>query len=513
MNQRKWFIKQGVILTIISCSIAVFSFVKEAVFANFFGASSVADAYTIAIQIPEILFAVVWNAINVVVIPLYTEKYCNEGKSKASAFISGLITLFALGAFFLLILGELFTDEIVFLFSPGLADTSHNLAVSLMKCVLPMLFFEGIIRISSGVLNVHKEFVVPKVLSCVRNIGIIVFLFLFTSRFGIFAAAYGLLSGIFIECLITLLFTAKYERYRIHLNINDPTLRKAGKMAVPVIFGVGASEINQIADKIIASFLDSGSIASLNYSSKLSSIIETVFLGNIITLMYPTYSRLIALKKFDELAKAYTETIKTTILLSMPIAFGGLFLCNEIVTLAFKRGAFDETSVVIVGELFACYLFGSMLNTIRLIGVKLFTAFCDTKTPMMNSMFGSMLNIALNMILSRFLGVVGLALATTISTGAVGMILLRQAKEKAVQIEYGTTGILAVKTLSAALVMCFVLYVIKMLLVYNAGIGTLIFMIIAVPAGAGVYGMMLYLLKVSEIRQLLHMAKNKAGNK
>ena len=149
MSRGRWFVKQGLILTIISFLMAGLSFVKEAVFANYFGSSEMADAFTVAIQIPEILFSIVWNAINVIVIPLYTEKYCNEGKQNATAFISNLITLFSAGAIILLIFGEIFTDYIVFFFSPGLNNETHDLAVSLMRCIFPILFFEGIIRISS----------------------------------------------------------------------------------------------------------------------------------------------------------------------------------------------------------------------------------------------------------------------------------------------------------------------------------------------------------------------------
>lgn len=394
-----------------------------------------------------------------------------------------------------------------FFFSPGLNNETHDLAVSLMRCIFPILFFEGIIRISNGVLNVHKKFIIPKLLNSIRNVGIIVFLVLFTKRFGIFAAAYGFLSGIVAECISFLLFTSKFEKYNLRINIKDPALHKAGKMTVPVIWGIGASEINQIADKIVASFLDSGSIVNLNYASKLSSIIETIFLSNIVTLMYPTYSRLIATGKEKELAKTYTETINITCILGIPIVFGGLFLSREIVTLAFQRGAFDENTAILVGKIFACYLLGSMFSTIRLIGVKLFTAFCDTKTPMINSIIGSFLNIILNIFLSHFLGAPGLALATTISTGVVGFLLLKKAKERVKAIEYETTKILLVKSSLAALVMCFVLYFLKVLLLNSHRIGILTFTIITVIGCMGVYFLMLCLLKVSEVKQVLNMIK------
>ena len=136
-----------------------------------------------------------------------------------------------------------------------------------------MLIFEGVIRVATGVLNVHKQFVVPKILTTVRNIGVIVFLIAFSSRFGVFAAAFGFLCGIAIECVLCYLTMLKNERFSLYVNFKDPFLIKAGRMAVPLIIGIGINELNQIADKIIASFLIAGSISSLNYASKLSSII------------------------------------------------------------------------------------------------------------------------------------------------------------------------------------------------------------------------------------------------
>ncbi|MEY8390534.1 murein biosynthesis integral membrane protein MurJ [Lachnospiraceae bacterium] len=513
MNQGKWFIKQGIILSLLSIAVAIFSFVKEAVFANYFGTSSAADAYTIAIQIPEILFAVVWNAINAIVIPLYTEKYYKEGKKEASYFISNLVMLFSLGAIVLLVFEEIFADEIIFLFSPGLTGETHDLAVSLMRCILPMLFFEGIIRISVGILNVHEQFIAPKFINTIRNIGVIVGLTLFAKKFGVFVAAYGLLSGIIIECIVCLIFTFKYEKYQVHLDFKDPSLRKAGKMTIPVIIGIGASDINQIADKMVASFLDSGSISSLNYATKLSSIVEVIFLSNIVTLMYPTYSKLISTGKMPELAQAYTKTIKTTILISMPIVFGGAFLCNEIVSLAFKRGVFDDSSAMVVGGLFAFYLIGCLFNTIRLVAVKLFTAFCDTRTPMINSMAGAMLNVILNIALSYYLGAVGLALATTISTGVVGLILLKQVKAKVVEVEYKSTVVIVVKSMAAALVMSIILFGIKRGFLsgvsLNAAIPVLVYVLFSVVVGALAYVLMLFVLKIPEVQGLYKEIKKR----
>ena len=506
MKQEKGLLRQGILLSLMAVIASLVSFAKEAVFANYFGVSAEADAYNIAIIVPEILFAVVWEGINSIVIPLYTDKLYKEGKKAADCFISSLFAIIGSGTIVLVIIMEVFADGIVAIFSPGLTAEVHSLAVQLIRRALPILFFEGIIRICVSVLHVQKKFALSRILGGIRNLGVIAFLSFFASRFGIAMAVYGLLSGVFIECCIYVFFVAKHISLGEKANFRDVALKRAARMLVPVLIGGGVSEINQIADKVVASFLGTGSIAALNYASKLNSIIQSLILMNIITIMYPEYSVLASKKKYEELAKAYQNTIKICILISMPIVFGGIFLRNELVSLAFERGAFDNTSVLLVGRLFAIYLVSGLFLMIRQAGVKLFTACCDTRTTMINSIVGVTVNIVLNIILSCFWGAEGLAAATAISLAVTSIRLMMLAKRKLPCIQYKETTLFSVKVLMATVGMNLVLWGMKYCLKnieIHLFVHKFLFVVGMIVVGAIVYGILLLCLKTREVKEVL----------
>ena len=93
------------------------SFVKEAVIANYFGVSAAVDAYTIAIQIPVLLFSFVSVAIQSVVVPVYSDVLINKGKEVADRYIHKLLSLLLIITISFVIVGECIASPIVYLFS------------------------------------------------------------------------------------------------------------------------------------------------------------------------------------------------------------------------------------------------------------------------------------------------------------------------------------------------------------------------------------------------------------
>ncbi len=502
MGKTNWLLKQGIFLSIISAMLALLSFVKEAVFANFFGISDVADAYTVAIQIPEILFAVVWEAIHAVIIPLYTEKLQIGGKSEGKKFISNILIIVSFISLCCIFLGEMICSTIVRLFSPGLSAETHALAVGLMRWIFPMLFFEGIIRVCTGILNVHNQFLIPKLLTAVRNVGVIVFLILLSNKFGVYAAAFGVLFGIIIESILIAFSAFKREKFVLSLDLKDPALKKAIKMVLPLIVGIGVTEINQMADKIVASFLDVGSIASLNYASKLSSIIQVVLLSNIATVLYPTFASLASKNRKEEVIGTYTKAINICTLICVPMIVGGFLLKDNIVFLAFARGAFDNNAVTEVANLFSFYLFTCLFSTLIGISNKIFASFCDTKTTAINSAIGVTINIVLNIILSKYMGALGLVIATLIASIVMCVRLYVLINKKIYKCQ--TKRILSVmaKCLTSGLLMYLCLFVLKEILLNKLLNGTMFYQVIycaiCVMVGAVIYLICIKLFKVKE---------------
>lgn len=513
LNKKNRLFAQGLLLTFVSFLVALFSFLKESVFARYFGLSYVSDAYTMAIQVPEVLFALVWETVNAVIIPLYSKALHGSGKQAAKKFYSNVLTIICLLSLVFVILGVFLGKFILMLLYPGVSGQTLLLATKLLRWVFPVLFFEGIIRVISGILNVHEQFAIPKILSSVRNLGVIVFLFFFAKEFGVWAAVFGLLTGIVIESVLNILLCRRCESYSPTLDLRDPSLKAILLMTLPLLLGIGAVEINAIADKAIASFLDEGSISSLNYASKLSGVIKVTLLQNVVVLLYPRFSRLAAEEKKESLVAEYVKSINVCFLIGIPVFFGGFFLKDEIVSIAFEGGAFDRQNVLFVSALFAVYLANTVFWSVRGVSVKLFTACYDTKTPTVNSVIGVAINIVLNLLWVYWLGALGLALATLVSTVVMCVRLLFLAKKKIYTFSFKPIIIAVAKSIFAGLGMFAGLWATRLFLstlwlpdslIEKAGYSAL-----CVILGGAIYGFLLLVLKTDELGFVLGLLKKK----
>lgn len=506
-------LKSAMMLSIVSAFGLIFSFIKEAVIAGYFGTSASTDAYTIAIQIPVILFAVVSTAIQTVIVPLYSKALYSEGRKGADDFASNFTTIVTVITITAVIICEIFTDQIVYLFSPGLNHEIHDLAVQLSRIVLPTMIMTELITINAGIMQVHGSYVLPALSINILNTVFIFVVVFCAKKFGIYASASGVFLGTFLQVLYSVIVRRKYFKYKFCLNIKDKRIEKAGKMAIPVFLGIGAAEINKVVDKIVSSFLVTGSISSLNYASKLTSAMSSLLITNIATVVYPKYSKYATKNDEKALADVFKMTLSLYVLILIPINFGGTFLSREIIALVFKRGAFDENSVKTVAPLFACYLICLIFTAIRQSASRVFYSLGDSKTPMKNSVIGIGINIILNVILAYYFDALGLAIATTISTAVISGLILKQLSKRLPKISYREVICVCIKCIIASTCMNYVLLSAKGVLIQliknipGEFMQTLIYLGISVILGSCIYIIALILLKTKEVSAIKKLLK------
>lgn len=500
--------KSAIMLSFIHGITLIFSFLKESVFAYYFGTTATADAYAIAIQLPVTLFSVVSTAISTIVIPNYSKELIQNGKEKGRRFASNLITIISVITIVLLLVLELIAPIVIKITAPGLVKETSDLACLLFRLVMPTILLTELININTGILNVHKSFALPALGSMFLNILYVTIVIVMANSIGIYAAITGYIVGTFIQFAYSLILRMRFVKYKYEFNIKDETIVNSFKMAVPVFIGIGAAEINKVIDKMVSSFLQEGSIASLNYASKLSSAVSSLLISGIATVVYPEFSRCVNEKRYKDLANTFLLSLKMYIMIILPLIMGGTFLSKEIITIVFKRGSFDTESVVRTTPIFACYLVCLLFTAIRQSSSRLFYSYNDSKTPMKNSIVGIICNIILNIVLAHYLQAFGLALATTISTAVISGLILKDAKKKNEHIQYRKILLLAGKVTLASIVMVMVLFGIKMIgfnLLFNDNniVYQLFYLSISIVLGILVYVGMLLITKTEEAHIVL----------
>lgn len=404
----------------------VFSFVKEATIASVFGISSDVDCFIIATQIPITLFAFISVAINSICIPIYSDILYNKGKKEANAYASNLLTVITLILLLFVVLFELFPKYLIILFAPGFSEENLNFSALMLRLTLPFVILTIISQVYIAILNVNKSFILPSLTSVILNIAIILSILLLYKKYGIVSACIGHIVGTLFYSLFLIFITKKYYKYNLILEIRDAYLKKSLKMSFPIIWSISVAQINAMINRAVASFLFVGAIASLSYASKICEIAYTLLITSISTIIYPMFAESAAKGNTEELSVRVNYTISLFAFFMMPVMVLMIIYNEEIVQIAFSRGRFDSAAVSQTAIILAFYSLGMVFNSFRETLTKVFYSLKDTYTPSKNATIGVISNIVFNVTLPFVMGVVGLALGSSLAAIIISLLLLFQ---------------------------------------------------------------------------------------
>jgi putative peptidoglycan lipid II flippase len=175
----------------------------------------------------------------------------------------------------------------------------------------------------------------------------------------------------------------------------------------------------------------------------------------------------------------------------------------------FGRGAFDNTAINMTSNALFFYSIGMIGFSLRDILSRAFYSLQDTKTPMINAAIGMVLNIVLNLILSQFLGIGGLALATSIAAIFTTALLFISLRKKIGPFGMKQISISFLKILFASSIMGFLA---KLSFNYlTASLSQNVSLLLAIGVGAVSYFVIIYFMKIEDVDVLVRAIKKKLG--
>lgn len=501
----------ALILMVLTVLSKVFGFAREMVLSYFYGASTVSDAFVIAHSIPIVLIGVVSNGITTSYIPMYSSILEKKGKRRADRFTSNLVNVTFVIATLAIIFGEVFTTPLVKIFAFGLEGEALQLAVEFTRFSLLSIYALVISAVFRGYLNLHDEFVVPAATGFILNIIIISSIVLSKST-----TVHILGLGLFLANTLQYVIFIKPMRKTGFKNkkifdLKSVHLREMLRISIPVMIGVAVMELNNVADKFFASFLATGAITNLNYAQRLAGFVSGIVIVSITTASYPEMSRYGSTGDIDGLKKSTVSSIGLANFLVFPASVGLMALAQPIMDLLFGRGAITPQDVVAMSAALFCYGPMLMAQGARDVLNRSFYAIKDTKTPMVVSSIMVAINIILDGVLLKPLGLHGLAAATSLATIA-GMLMMYVIFRKKIG-QFGFKALLMnyIKVGLASVLMGFSTHFVYGFLLNRVhGILALVgSMLIAVI----VYAVLVLFLKVEEVNKAFDLIKSKVGRK
>ena len=363
-------------------------FVRDRVFAHYFGSSDFADAWRAALRLPNVIQNLLGEGtLSASLIPIYAG-YLESGEEEKAGRLAGAalgILLLVGGGLALLgmFLAPLLVDVLFFRWSPDKQD----ITTALVRILFPMT---GVLVISAWaltILNSHRRFFISYVAPALWNISMITAMvagfmyFNLGQRDLVMALGWGALTGGGLQLLFQVPFVLRYRiGLRISLGRGVEGVSEAIRNFVPVLTARGVINLSSWFDLFLAALLVDGAVAVLGYAQAFYMLPISLFGISIAASELPELSRM---QQQDRQALAFrvTEALRRVSFFLIPSAGMYLVLGDVVVAAVFQTGAFGSVETLITWGVLSAYAIGLPASANSRVLSSAFYALHDTKTP------------------------------------------------------------------------------------------------------------------------------------
>lgn len=508
MSEKK-LIKSSVIVMMFIILGKILALIRDSLIAAKFGATYVTDIYNFALGIVYLLTTISYG-LTTTFIPLYTEHLQKSTKKIRDKFVNNVINMSSVFTILLSLILIIFAKYIIYVFGHGFWNDPKIFSISLeiTRIMIISLIFISLQSIITGVLQAHKEFYEPAAMAAISNIVYIVYLVFLTNKYGIKGFAIATVVGFFMQFMINIPKYIKLGyRYKGVIDSKDKEIHYMFKLMMPVIISTSVVQLNVFVNRSFATNIFFGAATVLDYANKISTLAYEVFAIGIGMIVYPTLSELAAKKDIPQYKKALGKAINTIILIMVPASVAIAILREPLITIIYKRGAFDNQAAKLTASALLFYCPSMIAYGVRDILNKAFYSIKDTKTPMINSFIGIGMNIVINIAIIKYMKVSGLTLATTISVIITTILMIYNLNKKLEGIDIRRIINVFLKVVSSSVIMGIIIFIINKIIALEFGYGlkgSIISIAASFILGTFAYFISIFLFKVEEFNYLIN---------
>jgi putative peptidoglycan lipid II flippase len=402
--------------------------IRDRVLAGEFGAGDMLDAYYAAFRLPDTIYGLlVLGALSAGFIPIFTEyllKREDGSHEDAWRLTNELLGIFGIILLCATALMSLFAPLIVPLITPGFHGAKLALTVDLSRIMFISTFLLGLSAVMGGVLQGTKRFFAFAIAPLFYNLGIILGALFFVRLWGPMGLAVGVVLGAALH------FVSQYLpvcglgfRPKLCFKPTDDGVKSIAKLSGPRILSLAVTQLDLTVATIIASTLTAGSVAVMNFASNLQSVPYSFIGVSYAVAAYPALSRLAVKKDNASFIDNVNGVARQVLFFAVPVAIILLLLRAQVVRVVLGTGRFDWTDTVRTADALALFAISIAFQAVSPLLIRAFYALKDSTTPLLIGLVAVAVDIIGNILFSKSLGVAGLALAFSISSGIQAALL------------------------------------------------------------------------------------------
>ncbi|WP_294348412.1 murein biosynthesis integral membrane protein MurJ [uncultured Clostridium sp.] len=503
-------IKSTAIIMVVTLISKFIGFYRDILITKNFGAGVYVDSYKIAASIPDTIFTLVGLAISTAFLPMLSKIKVEKGKDEMHKFANNIISILFILSLAIFVLTSFFPEQIVALLTDGNNANPETviLTTKLARITLFNLLFLSVNACFTALLQVHEDFVIPSILGLFFNLPIILYLIL-VKDFNIYGVTIANVIGNLLKVLVQVPSLIKHGyTYKPFINLHDERLKKILIIILPVVIGAGANSLNMVVDKNIASGLGDGIVSTLDNAQLLITFVNTIFTTAITTVIYPTLVNRINEGKNEEFIKVLSQTIVYLAIFLIPVTVGLFIYGKEVVELVYLRGKFTVEAVNLTTLALIGYSVGLFFIGVRDVLNSTLFSMGKTKITALNGTIGVVINIFLSIILSKKFGIIGISLASSLAMVVTSILLFISIIKLQGKLNIKELFKKIIKVIVATIVMTLVVIKISTITVV---LPKIIHIAIGAILGAIVYLIVIFILRLDEVKEIIAMVRNKVN--
>ena len=384
------------------------------------------DAYTAAFMVPDFMFAVlVSGALSVTFIPVFNERWVKGNKQSAWQISSSMINFMALITMAASVLIIIFADPLMkYLIAPGLSESGHALAVSMMQVIAVNPFIFAVAAVIASIQQAVGRFMFCALAPMLYNFGIIIGTVWFTGGVnlfgwqifdgGIMGVALGVVLGSFLQLIVSAVGLAGLGfDYNFKIYWRNKGFRKVLSLLPARSVDQGMDYVVSLVEVNLASRLADGTVRAYQQALTLHMMPINLIGVAISNAAFPQLTEHLGEGRNDLFQKDLRSLLRIIFWMALPVSVVIFFTRGYVVHFISNGG------VPLIAGILGCLVVAILFRTIYHMAARAFYARQDTKTPLYISIFSITLNIILAIVLSMVLKMGAYGLAWAQSTVAV----------------------------------------------------------------------------------------------
>ncbi|MGA9382249.1 MAG: lipid II flippase MurJ [Phormidium sp.] len=382
------------------------------------GAGQTADALIIALSLPLLIDTVTREGTRFSLVPMFMERQAAMTKDEYRYFVSGVLNLALLIGIGATIVIEVLAPWIVVGMAAGLEPEAKTEAALLLRTCAPLVIFALGGSVLSVLLNSQKRFSLVALRNTIAPAIVVVSIALAWNQenFSLWVTiAYVIGFALFF---FTLFVGDRNSRHTHHWSVlpsKDQLIDLWDSTFLPTL-GFFVRQGSRIVDRLLASLVAVGGVSAYYFAFRLFSAVQTLVGISIATTGLPAMTDHSLAGNKTKLAKVIRKNIIKALLISLAPTIFILVFNNEIISFLYGHGLFNNKSIEQTSQI--------------LLGLGLGLPFCCVLPVLQSGLYAqkaykavfrnrvtiTLANILLAYLLSQWLGLVGIAMAVSLST-------------------------------------------------------------------------------------------------